>query len=124
MSAKHHNDWENDPVWNLLDESPPAKAGPFFARNVMREIRLAGHARTPWWRKILSPVPLTAGAVAAAAAFVVLVAVNRPDTPIADGPDTPASVVAEAFDVDQSLLIAAVEDPSLFSDEEVLALLY
>ena len=36
----------------------------------------------------------------------------------------PPPAMAEEFDVDQGLLIAAVEAPSLFSDEEVLALLH
>jgi hypothetical protein len=124
MSADHPNDREDDPVWTLLDKAPPAKAGSFFSRNVMREIRLAAHTPAPWWKRLLAPLPLSAGAVAAAAAFVALVALNRPDTQITDNPGDLAPSVAEEFDVDQGLLIAAVEDPSLFSDEEVLALLY
>lgn len=119
MSAHDHDNWEDDPVWNLLDEAPAPKAGPFFARNVLREIRVAEHTPVPWWKRLLSPAPLTGAAVAAAAAFVVLAALDRPDSPA-----TPEPAVAEVFDVDQGLLIAAVEEPELFSDEEVLALLY
>lgn len=123
MSANNHDNWEDDPVWNLLDEAPPAKAGPLFARNVLREIRLSGESPAPWWKRILAPVPLTAGAVAAAA-FVVLVALDRPEESVAGPPPSSTPAVTEVFDVDQGLLIAAVEEPELFSDEEVLALLY
>ena len=121
MSANDHNDRDNDPVWNLLDQAPAPKVGPLFARNVMREIRLGEQSPAPWWKRLLAPVPLTAGAVTAAAAFAIIVAIDRPDTPIADVPDTPAT---EVYDVDQSILIAAAEDPTLVSDEELLALLY
>ena len=126
MSANDHDHRDHDPVWDLLDKAPAPKAGPMFARNVMREIRVAEEVATPWWKRLLAPVPLTAGAVAAAAAFAIIVAVNQPgDTPtITETPVTPDAPMAETYDVEQSLLIAAAEEPSLVSDEELLALLY
>ena len=123
MSADNYKDREDDPVWNLLDKAPPAHAGPLFARNVLREIRLAAHQPAPWWKRLLAPVPLTTGALAASAAFAVFIALTPPDQTSASLPPTPPPAIEE-FDVDQGLLFAAIEDPSLFSDEEVLALLY
>jgi len=114
MSANDHNDRDNDPVWTLVDQARTAKAGPLFARNVMREIRLGEQSPTPWWKRLIAPVPLTAGALAATA-FAILMSIDRPEPPTAPVAD---------FDLDQSLLIVAAEDPSLFSDEELLALLY
>ncbi len=35
-----------DPVWKALDKARPAKASPFFSRNVMRAIRLEKQPRT------------------------------------------------------------------------------
>ncbi len=38
------NDFEEDPLWDLLgklDEAKPVEVSPLFARNVLREIRLA-----------------------------------------------------------------------------------
>jgi hypothetical protein len=124
MSANDHHDRDNDPVWDLLDQAPTPKAGPLFARNVMREIRIGEDSPAPWWRRLLAPVPLTAGAVAAAAAFAIIVAIDRPDTPVADNPETPGIDTVEVYDVERNLLIAAAEEPSLVSDEELLALLY
>lgn len=125
MSANDHQHRDDDPVWDLLDKAPAPKAGPMFARNVMREIRLSEERSAPWWKRLLAPIPLTAGAVTAAAAFAIIVAANPPDdTPVADTPDAPGAPVAEVYDVEQRLLIAAAEEPSLVSDEELLALLY
>lgn len=124
MSANNHDHRDKDPVWDLLDQASAPKAGPMFARNVMREIRLAEQSPAPWWRRLLAPIPLTAGAVTAAAAFAIIVAIDRPDTPIADTPGSPDAPAAEVYDVEQSLIIAAAEEPSLVSDEELLALLY
>ena len=32
--------WENDAVWKLLDQAPPAIAGPRFVTNTVRAARL------------------------------------------------------------------------------------
>lgn len=124
MSTHHQHDRDQDPVWSLVDQASTTKASPLFARNVMREIRLDAATPAPWWTRFLTPVPLTAGALAAAAAFAILVAVQGPDPAPAPVTDAPVATPATEFDLDRSLLIAAAEDPSLFSDEELLALLY
>lgn len=124
MSANDHNSRDEDPVWDLLDQVPPAQAGPMFARNVMREIRLAGRSPAPWWKRLLAPVPLAAGAVTVAAVFAVIVASGGHAPAVSDNPDSPAPPAAAPYDVEQRLLIAAAEEPSLVSDEELLALLY
>lgn len=37
-----NDEWEkNDPLWKLLGHAKPASVSPFFARNVLREIRQA-----------------------------------------------------------------------------------
>ena len=130
MSAEDHNDWENDPVWNLVEEAKPREAGPFFARNVMREIRLSEEKAAPWWQRLLSPKPLLAGALGTAAA-VAIIATLGPDTgdspAIGQTPETPENtpVVQEVDDLlDEELLMAASEDPSAFSDEALVGMLY
>lgn len=35
------NDFENDPLWDLLGNVPPVEVSPYFAQNVIREIRVA-----------------------------------------------------------------------------------
>ena len=133
MKDKNQESWENDPVWNLVDSAEAPKAGPAFAQDVMRKVRQSEAAPArPWWKSLFAPVPLAAGALAAAAVITFLVAF--PGTPegsgggIAKGNDMPSDPPVVEIQIeeelDQQLLIAAVEDPSLFSDEELLAMLY
>lgn len=128
MSTNDH-DLDRDPVWDLVDQSAPRQAGPLFSRNVMREIRVAEQPSVPWWKRLLASRPLMASSLAAAAAVAILLAVNPDKDTTGSGVtnNDPASVpVAEQLDenLNQELLIAAAEDPSLFSDEQLLALLY
>ncbi|NNM30555.1 MAG: hypothetical protein HKO57_13630 [Akkermansiaceae bacterium] len=126
MNQHDPQDMEHDAVWQLVDQARPPEAGPTFVSNVMREIRLAGDAPGPWWKRLLAPVPLTAGALAAAAAVAIMVSVNMgsaPDSPLTDaGAD--AALADLASDLDKELLITAAENPDLFSDAELLAMLY
>jgi len=124
MSTKQQDSGENDPVWNLLDASQTAKASPAFAQDVLRQVRQLDAAPVaPWWKKLLSPAPLFGGAMAAAAA-IALMAVLSPD-PAGTGPEIAndaSKTLDEAFQ--QELLFVAVEEPDLFSDAELLAMLY
>lgn len=125
MSTTDH-DLDRDPVWDVVDQAQPPEASPLFSRNVMREIRLL-EAPTPWWKRFLASKPLIASSLAAAAAVAILIAVNPndPASGITDGSTPDSATVAALHDeLDQELLIAAAEDPSLFSDEQLLALLY
>ena len=124
MSTKQQDSGENDPVWNLLDASQTAKASPAFAQDVLRRVRqLDATPVAPWWQKLLSPAPLLGGAMAAAAA-IALMAVLSPD-PAGTKPEI-VNDVSETLDeaFQQELLFVAVEEPDLFSDAELLAMLY
>ena len=132
MKDKDQESWENDPVWKLVDSAEAPKAGPAFAQDVMRKVRQSEAAPAlPWWKSLFAPVPLTAGALAAAAVVTFFVYFpGTQDTPSLAGnnpvpPSDPPVVITEIdAELDEQLLIAAVEDPSLFSDEELLAMLY
>ena len=54
---------ENDALWNLLGKASHPEASPFFARNVLREIR---QSAKPAWRlpRWLAPAAFAAIAVA------------------------------------------------------------
>lgn len=41
MNTNAFNDEPNDSVWNLMGKAKAVEVSPFFARNVLREIRLA-----------------------------------------------------------------------------------
>jgi hypothetical protein len=128
MSTNDH-DLDQDPVWDLVDRAQPLEANPLFSRNVMREIRLAEDSAIPWWKRLLASKPLVASSLAAVAAVAILVSVNTNSpatnsglTGVEPGQEAPLAELNE--ELDQELLMAAAEDPSLFSDEQLLALLY
>lgn len=127
--STHDHDLDHDPVWDLVDRAQPQEASPLFSRNVMREIRLAEHGPAPWWKRLLTSRPLIASSLAAATAVAILVSVKgsgpADNSGLADLPPALDTPLAELHDeLNQELLMAAAEDPSLFSDEQLLALLY
>jgi hypothetical protein len=120
---------ENDSVWNLLDEASPTEISPRFAADALHRIRLETSAPMPWWQKLLSPGPLLAGAATAAAALVIVVSLPENPTPVAPQVEAPPATPGGDWEnledtLAQELLSGAAEDPSLLSDEEIVALLY
>ena len=81
MSApEQENDWENDPVWDLVDQAQAPEANPLFVRNIMREVRLSSETRRPWWKPLLAPRPILVGSLAAmAVALLIAVGPEQPD---------------------------------------------
>lgn len=120
---------EQDPVWDLLRQSPRAEARPSFVDDVLRAARLEA-ARPPWWQRFR--LPLAAGGLTAAAAAVAL-ALTLPNhgpeaaAPVAGNPATPAAVGNGFDELDEALrtetLLVAAEHPSEFSDDELVTLL-
>ena len=127
-NREEENDWENDPVWVLIDKAEVPEVNPLFVRNVMREVRLVNEARLPWWKHLLAPKPALAGSLAAVTALILITA--NPDHPTKEtGNDVRTSAIAEPqipqLDtlLDEEMLAQAAEDPSAFSDEALVALL-
>jgi len=46
MNTEHCNHNPDDPLWDLLGKARPVEVSPYFARNVLREVRLAQTHRT------------------------------------------------------------------------------
>ena len=116
--------WENDPVWKLLDQSPPATAGPRFVDDTVRAARLAGQA-APWWKRVFAPAPL-AGLAAATAACVIAVVSLRDGSPDATSQKALAdsSAFAEIQEIAETeILLSAAEDLDEFSDTELVSLI-
>lgn len=127
MNGPDQNNWENDPVWKLVDEAKRHEAGPFFVRNVMREVRLSQESSLRWWRRLLTPKPILAGALGAiAAAILITVNSGKSQDPVVEKPETPSPVQELKLDqlVDEEMLREAAMDPSAFTDEDLVALLY
>jgi anti-sigma factor RsiW len=118
------NSWENDAVWKLLDQTPPATPGPRFVEDTVRAARLAGQAQ-PWWQRLLSPAPLTGLAAATAALVFAAVGLLGP----ASGPANQTAMLdakqaAAIQDIAESeTLIAAVDHLDDFSDTELVSLI-
>ncbi len=121
---KHDDSWENDAVWKLLDQAPPATAGPRFVDDTLRAARLAGQPQ-PWWKRLFAPAPLAGLAAAAAALVFSVVSVVGPAT----APGQPAaqlrsSQAAEIQDIAETeTLIAAADQLDDFSDTELVSLI-
>ena len=115
---------ETDPVWDLLAQSPPPKAGPMFASNVVRAARLEGKPQASW-RRWFAPRPLAGLATAAAAITLAFIAWPKGGTgDIADTPDPPVDPFENLQDLaEEELLLAAAENLADFSDAELIALL-
>jgi hypothetical protein len=116
--------WENDAVWKLLDQAPPASAGPRFVDDTVRAARLAGQAK-PWWKLVFSPIPLAGLAGATAALVFSAVSLTGPSA----GPGIQTTGLnteraAEIQDIAETeTLIAAVDQLDDFSDNELVSLI-
>ena len=113
---------DDQPLWDLLGRASRPEVSPFFARNVLRQIR-SGEKGVPtegwsWfsWRRL---VPVGGLAVAAVAAFMVL------QQPVVEPePDLPPIVAEvevqdydEFFDLDDLL---AADESSPWSEDSLL----
>lgn len=128
--------WEKDPVWNLLRQAPRVEARPSFADDVLRAARLE-QADEPWWKRLRVPLALGSLGTAATAVIVAVVLLqnDRPAGP-QDGPtqiatiseETPLATTETSLEsldemVRTEALLVAVEHPSAFSDAELVSLI-
>jgi hypothetical protein len=123
MNHKPHNhddSWENDAVWKLLDQAPPASASARFVEGTVRAARLAGQSR-PWWQRLFAPAPL-AGLAAATATLVFSVVSMVGPAP------APALLHVKPLATSQDIaetatLLAAADQLDDFSDTELVSLI-
>ena len=124
---------QDQELWDLLGQSKAKEASPLLSRNVLREIRLEesdSTAAPSFWIKFLDARFLFLGgmtALALVAAFNWNSAMDSKNR-LAEATDAEALPVAVATSLEDSLeselLVAAANTPSLFSDEEVIAMLF
>ena len=122
--AHPDDSWENDAVWKLLDQAPPATAGPRFVDDTVRAARLADPFR-PWWQRLLAPAPLAGLAAATAAlgfaAIALLGPTLQPGIPTAMRDSNQAAAIQDIAETET--LIAAVDHLDDFSDTELVSLI-
>ena len=118
--------WENDAVWKLLDQSPPAIAGPRFVTNTVRAARLVAQTE-PWWKRCFSPRPLAGFATAAATAAVVFAVLSWVGPSPQSGTETAMLDSQQAVKIqdiaETETLITAVDQLDDFSDTELVSLI-
>lgn len=110
---------DDQKLWDLLGKASEPKISPFFARNVLREIRRSGDWAT--LRGWLDPRRLIPALGAAAALIaVVFLRLHTAVAPVAAPSDTLANVEAQDYEVMADLddLLASDDNNSL--DESVL----
>ena len=125
---RHQSDdsFENDTVWKLLEQAPPATARPGFVDDTVRAARLAGQSE-PWWKRVFAPLPLAGLAAATAAlAFSLLPVLTGPD-PVTASPAVAVLESQRAAEIQEiaetEALIAAVDHLEAFSDNELASLI-
>ena len=117
---------DDEELWDLLGKAnPPPAVSPFFARDVLREIRLR-----PTWRDRLRPwlTPRRLIPTAAVAAVIIAGGLSLQRVPVpAVAPDDLPEVVAQLDPVDFEVVadldnLLALEEDNLWTDDEVSTL--
>lgn len=114
---------ENDRVWQLLDQSPPAAPTAKFSSDTVRLARLQGQPQ-PWWKKWITPAPIMGLATATAAVALAAVLLMGPDegsAPVVDYTSPEAENIQDIAETE--VLIAASDNLHEFSDEELICLI-
>jgi hypothetical protein len=130
MKAPQHNeqqhsdhDVSNDPVWDLLRQSPAVKASPDFADRVIQSTRTAERPSSFWAHSYTVIAGL--GAIAAALTIAaVMIFLPEPAETIVAQPAEPEDAFATLDEVaHQEMLLAATDHLGEFSDTELVTLI-
>ncbi|MDF1859223.1 MAG: hypothetical protein P1U87_03355 [Verrucomicrobiales bacterium] len=119
------NSEKKDPVWNLLSHASHIEPGPFFSRNVIREIRqmesTRGRLQTflSFFRSPFISGAVAVATIAIASIFFLEVSNQSPsDNPVAaTGLDSGFDPATELEAVEYLGQLMAVTDPAQLSDE-------
>lgn len=119
---------EDQPLWDLLGKVGEPSLSPFFARNVLREIRqqpqMGWRERVSFWLRPRRLIPATSIALALIAAASVSFHFSMRNAP---SPDDPPEVVANIDPQDYEVVadlddLLASEDDNVWSENESLSL--
>jgi hypothetical protein len=114
---------DDEALWDLLGRAAECKVSPFFARNVLRQIRQQSRfsERVVRWLSWRQLVPASALAVAAITAVIISHRVTGPQS----GPDKTSNVVARIDPQDYEVVadlddLLASDDSGLWDDNSTL----
>lgn len=115
--------WENDAVWKLLEQAPPAEASGRFADDTVRAARLLGQSQA-WWKRVFAPLPLAGLAGATAALVFSISGIVGPGGQPTAGPVVESPYAEQIQEIAATeTLMAAVENLDNFSDRELVTLI-
>ncbi|MCP5535264.1 MAG: hypothetical protein H7A51_03405 [Akkermansiaceae bacterium] len=132
-NARDAEDWkQDDPVWDLLGKASSREPSAFFARNIVRQTRQQKAAASSWTGRLVeffTPAKLALGAAACACVLAAYQMWPSPDPVITQAPGTtqpsaaaaPTTALTEL--VIEESLDAAAEDPTIFTRDEVVAMI-
>jgi hypothetical protein len=116
---------DDQELWDLLGKAGNPTVSPFFARNVLREIRQerSWRERLATWLSPRRLIPASAVALAIVAATVAMQ--QRPSATLT--PEALPEVVAQLDEIDYQVVadlddLLAMEEDSLWADTETLTL--
>ena len=110
---------DDQELWDLLGKTSQPKISPFFARNVLREIRQPGGEAT--WRGWLNPRRLIPALGAAAALVaVVFLRMHTSIAPLTTPSETLANVDAQDYEVIADLDDLLASDDSNSLEDSIL----
>lgn len=121
---------EDDALWDLLGEASSPEASPLFSRNVMREVRLQKQGSPSFWQLLTRPQAIGGAALAVVLAIFTIILMTPPSSAPEAVADSDSAVELEVSEdsldsyLTEELLLVAADEPALFSDEAVIAMLF
>lgn len=120
-------DLDGDAIWDLLENSSSSEPSPVFVQDTLRRTRLEADVTKPWWQSLLSPKMILGTTIASCAAIALVISLKNP-TPQPDSSIADKSTTEEWNELEDAvaneLLVGVTEDPTLLSDEEIVALIF
>ena len=114
----------NDPVWDLLRQSPAVSVSPAFADRVVRAAREADHEVSPFWKRSYTAITAVAGMAAALTIAAVILFLPEPAATVVEHKPEPVDAFATLDEVaNQEMLLAATDHLGEFSDTELVSLI-
>lgn len=118
---------KDDALWELLAEAKPTKATPVFAQNVLRETRLSTSEKDSPLKRFFKPSIFVPSAALAVLLIGGLISFNMrlPEQEVSQvkTEESPSRDAVSTW-IDDTLLAAAIENPELFSEEEIVAMIF
>jgi len=125
----------NDPIWNVLGQAKEVEPSPFFARNVVREVRRLQENGPGLWSRILflfsGPRAIVATGACALVAMALVLVAPRDEATNLGFPLSTNEESAEAFDPASEIAnveylgqLMAVADPGQLDDAALADLFF